>query len=116
MNFNTMKQRARAAQQNILGLCALAAILALPSCGGSNSTTVLKNDLPSPVAGGIKGEVLEPAPAGKPPALTSELSALPVITLSQRQFADPNVLLNLNGTVTAVAGATIVATLWTQVT
>lgn len=104
------------APQKWLGMYLLVAILALAGCGGSSSTTEQKNTLPSPVAGGIEGTDLVPGEIGQQPLPAAELEALPLITLAQRQFADPNVLLNLRGTVTAAPGATIVATLWTQVT
>lgn len=88
----------------------------LTACGGgSTSTTSTDNDLPSPVAGGINGEVLVPGPAGEEPVTPSTLELLPQITIAQRQFADPNVLLNLNASVTAATGSQIVKTLWIQV-
>jgi hypothetical protein len=87
----------------------------LTACGGgSTSTTSTDNDLPSPVAGGINGEILVPGPVGEEPVTPSTLALLPQITLAQRQFADPNVLLNLNASVIAATGSQIVKTLWTQ--
>lgn len=89
----------------------------LSSCGsGSASQTSMDNNLPSPVASEISGEALVPATTGKDPATPSELNQLPLISVNQRQLADPNVLLRLQGTVTAATGSTIEKILWTQVT
>ncbi|MET0357763.1 MAG: Calx-beta domain-containing protein, partial [Cellvibrio sp.] len=89
----------------------------LSGCGGGEaSKTSMENDLPSPVAGGIKGEVLEPGSTGASPIPTGNQLQLPEVSVGQRQFADPNVLLNLRGTVVAPTGSQIVKTLWTQVT
>ncbi len=95
----------------------MASLLAFTGCGGGDaSTTSTENALPSPVAGSIDGEVLVPAPSGQPPELPTTLELLPQISVGQRQFADPNVLLNLRGTAVAAEGSQIVKTLWTQVT
>ena len=88
----------------------------LTGCGGGNSSkTSMENNLPSPVAGGINGEVLEPGPKGESPVPSSEANKLPQISVGPRQFADPNVLLTLRGSATAASGSQIVKTLWTQV-
>lgn len=113
MNFNFIDFFPASVPQKIVGIGLL---LALSSCGGSSSTTVPATDLPSPVANEIKDDALVAAPAGQEPAPAAELESLPVIAVSQRHFADPNVLLNLQGSVTAAPGAKIVKTLWTQVT
>lgn len=102
---------------SVYALTSFFAIATLTGCGGGDaSTTSTENNLPSPVAGGINGEVLVPGPAGESPVPPSELELLPQVSVGQRQFADPNVLLNLRGTAVAAKGATIVKTLWTQVT
>jgi hypothetical protein len=108
MNSNFMK---------FLFFLCLTLLLSLSSCGGGKSSTAsTENDLPSPVAGGIKGEVLVPGTAGEDPQSPAQLALLPKVSVGQRQFADPNVLLNLRGGVVAAEGATIVKTIWTQVT
>lgn len=92
-------------------------IATLTSCGGGDaSTTSTDNNLPSPVASGIKDDALVPSPAGESPVPQSTLDLLPQVSVGPHQFADPNVLLNLHGVVVAAKGATIVKTLWTQVT
>jgi hypothetical protein len=96
-------------------LCVIASLVLTGCGGGSASTTSTENNLPSPVAGGIEGEVLVPGKTGGTPATPEELALLPVVSVGSRQFADPNVLLFLRGTVTAAEGAQIVKTLWTQV-
>ena len=89
----------------------------LTSCGGGKSSkTSMENNLPSPVAGGINGGVLEPSPTGESPVPSSVANQLPQIAVGPRQFADPNVLLTLHGSATAASGSQIVKTLWTQVT
>lgn len=101
---------------NCLALFCIILSLAFTGCGGGNpSSTSTDNDLPSPVAGGIDGEVLVPGPSGENPVSPSTLELLPQISVGQRQLADPNVLLNLRGSVTAATGSQIVKTLWTQV-
>jgi hypothetical protein len=91
--------------------------IAVTGCGGGNSSTAsTENNLPSPVPSGINGEILVPGPTGKNPVLPSTLDLLPQVSVGQRQFADPNVLLTLRGTAVAASGAQIVKTLWTQVT
>lgn len=115
--INYCSQSATGLQQKLLAIVLLSILLSISSCGsGSALTTSSKNDLPTPVAGGINGDVLVPLPKGQEPAPADALELLPKISLSQRQFADPNVLLNLGGTAVAAADATIVKTLWTQVT
>lgn len=102
-----------------LRLCFHASLFAifLSACGGGEaSKTSMKNDLPSPVAGGINGEVLQPGSTGASPVPTTTQLQLPQVSVGQRQFADPNVLLNLRGTAVAATGSQIVKTLWTQVT
>ena len=92
-------------------------LLTLTGCGGgSASTASTENNLPSPVAGSIDGGVLVPAPSGQVPETPATLALLPQVSAGQRQFADPNVLLNLRGTAVAAEGSEIEATLWTQVT
>jgi uncharacterized protein YjdB len=113
MNFNFMVPIVRKPGAIFL----ITSLLALSGCGGgSASTTSTENKLPSPVAGSIDGEVLVPAPSGKSPELPAVMELLPQVSVGQRQFADPNVLLNLRGTVVAADGSDIVKTLWTQVT
>ncbi len=95
----------------------MTSLLILTSCGGgSSSTTSTENVLPSPVAGGIEGEELVPGAVGQNPMPPATLELLPQVSVGQRQFADPNVLLNLRGNVVAAEGSEIVKTLWTQVT
>lgn len=95
----------------------LFAVALLTGCGGGTaSTATTENNLPSPVAGGIKDEVLVPGPTGESPVPPAELNVLPQVSVGPRQYADPNVLLNLRGTAVAAKGSTIVKTLWTQVT
>ena len=92
-------------------------VIALTACGGGkSSTTSTENNLPSPVPGGINGEVLQPNPNGLSPAPPSEINLLPQVSVGPRQFADPNVLLTLHGSAEASSGSQIVKTLWTQVT
>lgn len=91
-------------------------LFALAGCGGGGSSEAsLNNDLPSPVPGGVDDDGVTPGQDGQPPADTDELALLPKVTVSERQFADPNVLLTLEGTVEAAEGAEIVRTLWVQV-
>ncbi|MGM8226633.1 Calx-beta domain-containing protein [Cellvibrio sp. ARAG 10.3] len=91
-------------------------LFALAGCGGGGSSEAsLNNDLPSPVPGGVGDGGVTPGQNGQPPAQTDELALLPKVTVSERQFADPNVLLTLDGTVEAAEGAEIVRTLWIQV-
>jgi len=91
--------------------------IVLTGCGGGNSSTAsTENNLPSPVPSGINGEVLVPNPNGLSPVSPSEMNLLPEVSVGQRQFADPNVLLSLRGSAVAASGAQIVKTLWTQVT
>ncbi len=125
MNSNFIKswiQAAFIASQTFCSIFFLASLLAfsglvLTGCGGGKaSSTSTENTLPSPVAGSINGEVLVPGPTGESPVIPSALELLPQVSVGQRQFADPNVLLNLRGTVVAAKGAQIVKTLWTQVT
>ncbi len=125
MNSNFIKslmQAAFIASQTFCSIFFLASLLAfsglvLTGCGGGKaSSTSTENTLPSPVAGSINGEVLVPGPTGEAPVIPSALELLPQVSVGQRQFADPNVLLNLRGTVVAAKGAQIVKTLWTQVT
>lgn len=120
MSSNFIKLRGRSAFLNGQKLSIaflMASLLAFTGCGGGDaSTTSTENALPSPVAGSIDGEVLVPAPSGQPPEVPTTLELLPQISVGQRQFADPNVLLNLRGTAVAVEGSEIVRTLWTQVT
>jgi len=117
MNSNTINFLS--ATQKLLSACIFASLFSvatLSGCGGGEaSTTSTENNLPSPVAGGIDGEVLVPGTPGESPTPPTELEQLPKVTVAPRQFADPNVLLNLSGTVVAAKGATIVKTLWTQV-
>jgi len=87
----------------------------LTSCGGESSKASTENNLSSPVASEINGEVLAPGTKGQSPVPPSTLELLPQVTVGQRQFADPNVLLNLQGTAVAATGSQIVKTLWTQV-
>jgi hypothetical protein len=102
---------------NTCAFASLITVATLTGCGGGDaSTTSTENNLPSPVAGGINGDVLVPGPAGESPVPPETLDSLPQVSVGPRQFADPNVLLNLHGTAVAVKGATIVKTLWTQVT
>lgn len=99
------------------GIVLFAVSIALAGCGGGGSSSAsMDNDLPSPVAGGVDGEDLIPGPDGQEPATPSELELLPKVSVGQRQFADPNVLLTLSATAQAAEGAQIVTTLWTQVT
>ena len=98
--------------------CVFASFLAmtLTACGGGKSSTATtENNLPSPVPGGINGEVLVPSPTGESPVPPSTMDSLPQVSVGQRQFADPNVLLTLRGSAVAASGAQIVKTLWTQV-
>ena len=91
-------------------------LFALAGCGGGGSSEAsLNNNLPSPVPGGVDDDGVTPGQDGQPPADTDELALLPKVTVSERQFADPNVLLTLEGTVEAAEGAEIVRTLWVQV-
>ena len=91
-------------------------LFTLAGCGGGGSSEAsLNNDLPSPVPGGVDDDGVTPGQNGQPPADTDELALLPKVTVSERQFADPNVLLTLDGTVEAAEGAEIVRTLWVQV-
>lgn len=91
-------------------------LFTLAGCGGDGSSEAsLNNDLPSPVPGGVDDDGVTPGQNGQPPADTDELALLPKVTVSERQFADPNVLLTLDGTVEAAEGAEIVRTLWVQV-
>jgi Calx-beta domain/Bacterial Ig-like domain (group 2) len=102
MNSNFIKQI------NFLLVLFLPALLTLSGCGGgSSSTASTENNLPSPVAGGVDGEA---------PSSPTELALLPTVSVGQRQFADPNVLLVLRGSVVPAEGTNIVKTLWTQVT
>jgi len=120
MNFNSLirwRKTKISFSQKILHAIFIVSFLTLSGCGGgSSSTTSTENNLPSPVASEIDGDILVPEKTGQDPAPISELELLPVVSVSSRQFADPNVLLNLRGTVKAATGATIVKTLWTQVT
>jgi hypothetical protein len=101
--------------KSIYFLC-ISLFLVLSSCGGGKSSTAsTENDLPSPVAGGINGEVLLPGEKGDAPLSPAELALLPKVSVGQRQFADPNVLLQLRGSAVAAEGANIVKTIWTQV-
>ncbi|MES2824607.1 MAG: Calx-beta domain-containing protein [Pseudomonadota bacterium] len=116
MNFNFIKLWLQALKKPS-AILLIAAFLALGGCGGgSASTTSTENNLPSPVAGSIDGEVLVPGDKGKNPESPAVLELLPQVSVGQRQFADPNVLLNLRGAVVAAEGSQITKTLWTQVT
>ncbi|MES2824608.1 MAG: Ig-like domain-containing protein [Pseudomonadota bacterium] len=116
MNSNFMKLWGQAARQSAT-IFLISSLLVLTSCGGgSSSTTSTENNLPSAVASGIEGEVLVPGTVGQNPMPPATLELLPQVSVGQRQFADPNVLLNLRGTVVAAEGSEIVKTLWTQVT
>jgi hypothetical protein len=116
MNCNFIKLWVQAVQKPG-AIFLLASLVALSGCGGgSASTTSTENQLPSPVAGGIDGEELVPGTVGQSPIPASALELLPQVSVGQRQFADPNVLLNLRGTVAAAANSDLVKTLWTQVT
>lgn len=91
------------------------AIFSLTACGGGSSEASLENDLPSPVPGGIDDGNVTPGQNGQGPAAPDELELLPKVSVTGRQFADPNVLLTLDGSVEAAEGAEIVRTLWVQV-
>ncbi|MES2673567.1 MAG: Calx-beta domain-containing protein [Pseudomonadota bacterium] len=114
MNF--LKQWSQV-MQKLGAIFLITALLVLAGCGGgSASTTSTENNLPSPVAGSIDGEVLVPGDKGKNPESPTVVELLPQISVGQRQFADPNVLLNLRGAAVAAEGSQITKTLWTQVT
>ncbi|RYY74262.1 MAG: hypothetical protein EOO52_15515 [Gammaproteobacteria bacterium] len=105
--------------RNFFGFYLLAAVfvIVLTGCGGGDaSKAATENNLPSPVAGGIDGGVLVPGDTGESPIPPSSLDSLPQVSVGPRQFADPNVLLNLRGSAVAASGSQIVKTLWTQVT
>jgi hypothetical protein len=103
--------------KKLFSILCVALLVTLSNCGGGKSSkTSAENNLPSPVAGGINGEVLVPGGVGEVPSTPGEVALLPRVSVGPRQFADPNVLLLLRGSATAAEGAKIVKTLWTQVT
>src|SRR6218665_906708 len=84
----------------------LLSLAILTSCGGGGASTAsTENNLPSPVAGGIKDGALVPSPTGESPTPAAELITLPQVSVGPRQYADPNVLLTLSGTAVAAKGS-----------
>lgn len=113
MNFNFTNVSPNTMKTSWVALL-LMAVVSLAGCGGGSSEASLDNNLPSPVPGGIDDGGVTPGQNGQDPRAPDELALLPKINVSGRQFADPNVLLTLAGTVEAAEGAQIVRTLWIQ--